>query len=94
MTVGIIRHRVRDFAEYRKAFLDHAPLRKAAGCKGSRLMQMEDNPNNVVVILEFNTLANFQDFGDNPELQQYMEAAGVLESPRVYALTDGELFPL
>ena len=93
MTVGIIRHRVRDFEEYRKAFLEHGPIRKAIGCKGSRLMQMEDNPNNIVVILEFDTLANFQAFGDDPALQQAMEAAGVLESPRVYALTDGEFFP-
>ena len=93
MTVGIIRHRVRDFEEYRQAFIAHAPVRKSAGCKGSRLMQMEDDPNNIVVMLEFDTMANFQAFGDNPALQQVMESAGVLESPRVYALSDGETFP-
>lgn len=93
MTVGIIRHRVRDFEEYRQAFIAHASLRSAAGCVGSRLMQMEDDPNNIVVMLEFDTLANFQAFGDDPALQQAMESAGVLESPRVYALTDGEIFP-
>ena len=94
MTVGIIRHRVRDFEQWKKAFIEHAPFRKAAGCKGSRVMQMEDNPNNIVVILEFDTMANFRAFGDNPALQQAMESAGVLESPRVYALTDGETFPV
>lgn len=94
MTVGIIRHRVRDFEEWKKAFIVHAPVREAAGCKGSRVLQMEDDPNNIVVILEFDTLANFQAFGDDPDLQQAMEAAGVLEAPKVYALTDGEFFPI
>lgn len=92
MTVGIIRHRVRDFEEFRQAFIAHAPFRKAAGCKGSSLMQMEDDPNNIVVMLEFDTPANFQAFGDDPAQQQVMESAGVLESPRVYALSDGETF--
>jgi heme-degrading monooxygenase HmoA len=50
------RHEVRNFDRWREVF--DAEGRKAAGCRGARVFRNAENPQQVVVLFEWNSLEN------------------------------------
>jgi len=85
-----IRHKIKDYDAWKPKFDAHGPTRAAAGCKGGHLLRGIDDPNEVVIFFEWDTLENARKFTASPELKAAMKEAGVIDKPDVYFLENQE----
>ena len=81
MAISIVRHKVKDYTAWRKAFDDFAETRKKGGEKSAVVVQVEGNPNDVIVINTWPSTEAAEAFFSNPELKQAMEKGGVEGTP-------------
>ena len=86
----LVRHTVADFATWKPAYDEHAAMRKDAGSKGGQVLRSADNPQEVVVLLEWDNLQNAQAFAGSAGLQTAMEKAGVVGQPDILFLEEIE----
>jgi hypothetical protein len=86
MALVIVRHRVKDFAIWKKAFDGHASARGAADLSNTRLYRSVDDPSEVVILFDTDDIAKAQQFIGSPELKSAMTAAGVVDNPDVFIL--------
>jgi len=84
----IIRHKVKDYAKWKPLFDEHGAKRKAAGSKGGRLFSSEKDPNEVVILFEWEDLGKAHNFSESEDLRQTMERAGVVGKPELYFLEE------
>ncbi len=82
----LIRHKVKDYATWRPIFDAHAPARATAGSLGGVLFQSSDDPNEVVVLFEWDSPENARAFAGLQELRETMERAGVTGTPEIVFL--------
>ena len=86
MPYVLIRHKVQDYAAWKAVFDEHGSARQGAGSKGGWLFRSADDPNELVVILEWDDLNNARQFVGSDDLRQAMERAGVADQPNIYFL--------
>jgi heme-degrading monooxygenase HmoA len=84
----IIRHKVKDYPKWKSMFDEHGAKRKAAGSKGGRLFRNEKDPNEVVILFEWEDLSRARQFAESEDLRQTMERAGVVGKPELYFLEE------
>ena len=90
MPYVLVRHEVQDYAKWKPVFDEHGASRKANGSKGGSLFRNADNPNEVVILLEWDSLENVRRFTQSDDLRQAMERAGVTDRPDIYFLDEVE----
>jgi heme-degrading monooxygenase HmoA len=86
----IIRHKVQDYAKWKPIFDEHAAKRKAGGSKGGRLFRSEKDPNEVVILFEWEDSGKAHKFIESEDLRRTMDRAGVVGKPDVYFLDEKE----
>jgi heme-degrading monooxygenase HmoA len=87
MAYVLIEHRVGDFEIFREVYLDDAERRERLGCKGGLVFRVADDPNEVIVMLEWETVEGARDFAGSLELEQAMEwSTSNVATPRVTVL--------
>jgi heme-degrading monooxygenase HmoA len=86
MPYVLIRHKVQDYAAWKSAFDEHSGTRQAAGSKGGYLMRSADDPNELVIIFEWDDLDKARQFTSSDDLRQTMERAGVIGPPDIHFL--------
>ncbi len=86
----LVRHKVRDYARWKSDFDAFSATRKANGEKSYQLFRLDDDPNNTVLLLEWDNLDNARNFVKSEELREAMQKAGVCEEPEVYYLEETE----
>jgi heme-degrading monooxygenase HmoA len=84
----LVRHKVEDYARWRPMYDEHAATRKAGGSTGGRVFRSADNPNEVVILLEWDDLEKARQFAQSEDLRQTMQRAGVVDQPDVYFLNE------
>ncbi len=89
----LIRHTVADDAKWKPIYDEHARSRKANGSKAAHLFRSADNPNELVILLEWDDLKNARRFTESDDLRQAMQRAGVADRPDLYFLEDVEKAP-
>ena len=82
----LIKHKVKDYPQWKKVFDGFIGTRRAGGEKSYEIFHPEDDPKNLLAIFEWDSLANAKKFVDSPELKEAMSNAGVEEQPEVYFL--------
>lgn len=83
----LIEHRVGDFETFKKVYLDDAERRERLGSKGGLVFRVADDPNNVIIVLEWETLEGAREFAGSLELEQAMEwSTSNVSTPRVTVL--------
>ena len=87
---ALIRHKVEDFARWKPVFDEDAPSREASGSKGGYLFRNADDPNEVVVLFEWDDLESVRRYGQTDELREKMQRAGVADRPDFYFLEEVE----
>ncbi|MHB1345597.1 MAG: cyclase [Thermoleophilia bacterium] len=87
----LVRNTVKDYDTWKQSFDKHSPMRKAAGSSGGRLFQSADNPNDVLLILEWDDVEKAREFAGSAQLREAMEEAGVVGQPEVRYLAAEEL---
>jgi uncharacterized protein (DUF1330 family) len=83
MAISVVLHRVADFSAWRQVYDSLADVQKAGGVTAESVHRTAGDPDNVLVIHEFETLGEAQAFFASPELQEGMRQAGVLGQPRI-----------
>ena len=87
MATLFVRHRVADYAAWRRTFDVFAPTQKAFGVTDKAVYQAADNPNDITVTHEFATVEAAQAFAASPELKTAMHGGGVTSVPTVWFTT-------
>ncbi len=80
----LVRHKVQDYARWRPLYDEHGSPRKAVGCKGTQVFRSADDPNEIIILLEWDDLAKARRFTQSPDLRDTMQRAGVLGKPDIY----------
>ena len=79
-----VRHKVSDFASWKKGYDAAEPIRQRFGCSDAAIFQVPGDPTDVIVTHDFPDAASAHGFMDVPELRSAMEAAGVVSEPEVW----------
>ena len=90
MPTMLIRHKVQDYAKWKPVFDEDGANRKAGGFKEGRLYRNANNPNEIVILLEADSLEKALQFAQSPALREAMQRAGVADQPDVYFLEEVE----
>jgi len=84
----IVRHKVADYGRWKEAFDGHLSVRKAAGEVGHRVLLSVDDPREVTVLLDWDSLERARRFAGSDDLKQTMKKSGVVGDPDVRFLED------
>ena len=84
----LIRHKVADYNRWKEAFDSHLNNRKRAGETGFRLFHSIEDPRELFLLTDWNSLTEARDFMSSDELKDTMEKAGVIGAPDVQYLED------
>lgn len=90
MSYGFFRFTVEDFAKWKLVYDDHTSARKVSGSKGAQVLQNSNNPNEVVIILEYESVEEAKAFAASEGLKNAMAKAGVNSIPDVVFLNEVE----
>jgi heme-degrading monooxygenase HmoA len=83
MASMIVQHKVNDFAAWKKVYEANKPLRTSNGELADQIFRDADDPNKLIVVFKWDSLANAQKFAHSPELRAAMEKAGVVGVPAI-----------
>ena len=83
-----IKHKVADYAAWKKIFDEFVETRRAGGEKSYQILHPENEPNNLYLMFEWDNIANAQNFMQSPELKNAMLNAGVTEEPQISFLNE------
>jgi hypothetical protein len=82
-----VRHPVADFVRWKQAYDDFDAERKGMGVSGDAVYQAADDPNDVTVWHDFETLQSARDFIESERLREVMAGAGVTGEPTIWFTT-------
>lgn len=82
----LVRHKVRDFAEWKRGYDAHLPKRTEAGLTERHLLRSDGDPNEVVLLLEAKDHRLARVFVESADLRETMQKVGVVDKPDVYFL--------
>jgi heme-degrading monooxygenase HmoA len=77
----IIRHKVEDFSKWKPKYDAHGAVRKRSGCRSEQLLRASGDPNDLVILFEWDSIENARSFVNSSDLRESMRAAGVIGTP-------------
>ena len=86
MGMLIIRHKVKDYGEWRPMFDKHSLMQQAAGLSNPRVFRSADDKSEIVVVFDTKDTKRAKDFAASPDLRETMAKAGVMDDPTIYFL--------
>lgn len=90
----IVRHKVEDFARWKPIFDAHSATRQASGSRGGLLFRNADNPSELIIVWDWESLDQARQFAQSADLRDKMQAAGVADRPDIYFLEEIESVPV
>ncbi len=88
MPYVLIRHRVVDYARWKRVFDAHGTSRKSSGSKGGWLFRSATNPKEILLLLRWSDLRKARRFTKSGDLRKAMKRAGVRGKPDVSFLEE------
>jgi hypothetical protein len=82
----LVRHKVRDFSEWKRGYDAHLPKRAEAGLTEKHLLRGANDSNEVVLLFQVKDLNRAKAFSESADLRETMQKFGVLDKPDVYFL--------
>ena len=86
----LMRHRVADYPAWKAAFDEHEITRHANGSQGGRLFRDVADPNEILVLLEWDDLERARLFVDSDDLKEGLIRSGVAGATDIWFLEDGD----
>ena len=80
----LIRHKVRDFSEWKRGYDAHLPKRVEAGLTEKQLLRGAQEPNEVILLFEVKDLNRAKTFAESTDLRETMQKVGVVDKPDIY----------
>jgi heme-degrading monooxygenase HmoA len=90
MSYPLIRLNVKDYAAWRTVFDEYASTRRTSGSHGGQLFRSAADPNEVLVLWEWDSLEAARAFFQSADLRETMQKAGVQGKPEVLFLEEVE----
>ena len=84
----LVRHKVRDFSQWKSGYDDHLPKRSEAGLTEKYLLRGANDPNEVIVLFEAKDIKRAEDFAGSSDLRETMQKVGVVDKPDIYFMKD------
>ena len=84
----LVRHRVKDFSEWKRGYDDHLAKRNEAGLIEKHILRSVLDKNEVVLLFEAKDLDRAKAFVDSADLRETMQKVGVIDKPDIYYLND------
>ncbi|MFN8526765.1 MAG: antibiotic biosynthesis monooxygenase [Chloroflexota bacterium] len=88
MALLAVLHRVRDYQAWRQVYDAFKPQQQAGGVTAESVHRAKGDPNTVLVLHRFRTLAEAEAFVASPQLREAMQRAGVEGEPRLELFED------
>ncbi len=87
MGMMIVRHKVRDYGQWRPIFDGHVEVQRAAGLINPRVYHSADSDKSeIVVVFDTEDTRMAKAFAASADLKEAMVKAGVLDTPTIYFL--------
>ena len=83
MTHVLVRFTVEDLAKWKPVFEEAASLRKSFGSMGVHAFSKADNPNEVVIVAQYEDRAKAQQMFQSQEFREATKRGGVMGAPEV-----------
>ena len=74
---------VKSFDGWKPGFVNHADVRKAHSCVGTKVYTEPGNKNKIIVVMVWSDKGEMEKFGSSSELKEAMQKAGVTGPPQV-----------
>ncbi len=87
----LVHHKVADYIRWKEAFDGHLTARKSAGETGFRLFQSVEDPREVTLLLDWDSIDHARKFIHSDELRDTMDKAGVQGTPEIKFLEDARV---
>jgi len=84
----LVRHKVKDFSEWKRGYDAHLPKRVEAGLREKSLLRGADDPNEVTIFFEAPDIKRVKAFAESADLREAMQKVGVVDKPDIYFLND------
>lgn len=84
----IIRHKVADYGQWKQVFDSHLNSRMAAGETGCRVFHSVDDPRDLTLISDWDSVEHARRFLASDELKAAMKKAGVVGDPQINYVQD------
>ena len=84
----LVRHKVSDFTRWKELFDSALNARMHAGELGFHLFQSVNDPRDVTLLLDWDSVEHARQFMGSDDLKTKMQAAGVVGTPEVQYLED------
>ena len=84
----LVHHKVADLARWKESFDSHLNARKQAGELGFQLFQGVDDPRDVTILLDWDSIEHARRFMGSEELRSRMRQAGVVGEPDIRYVED------
>jgi heme-degrading monooxygenase HmoA len=88
MPYCLIRHKVQDYARWKPVFDEHIGARQDGGSQGGFLFRNAKDPNEVLVLLKWETVEEGRRFTESEGLREVMARAGVEGDPQITFLEE------
>jgi hypothetical protein len=82
----LVRHKVREFHEWKRVFDAHKDAQRDAGLRIERVLRNLYEPNEVFLFFEVIDLAKARSFVFSPEVPNAQGESGVVDKPDIYFL--------
>ena len=86
MAYLLIRHKVRNYAEWKRGYDGHLPVRRKAGLREKNLLRNIKNTKEVILLFQASDLKKAKAFVADRKLREVMHDAGVTDKPDIYFL--------
>lgn len=93
MPALLIRHKVADFATWRSAFDEQEATRRAHGCQLGRLFRNAADPNEILILLEWDSLDRAWLFAQSDDLREELKRPDVTDEPNQWFLVETDQVP-
>jgi hypothetical protein len=80
----LVHHKIEEYNKWKSAFDDHASIRAEHGSLGGKVFRNADNPNDIFILLEINSIENGKKFASSDSTREAMKNAGVVGMPEIY----------
>jgi hypothetical protein len=80
----LVRHKVKEFHEWKRVFDAHKDAQRKAGLRIDKVMRNLYEPNEVFLLFEVMDLAKARGFVSSPEASNAQTEAGVVDKPDIY----------
>ena len=83
----LIEHEVGDYETFERVYLDDEVRRRREGSLGGRVFRVRDDPNDIIILLEWKDAEHARRFAESLELREAMKwSTSNVATPRVTVL--------